>query len=214
MVRKGTTASGKLTGAPRATTPDEARRSTRGHEARQRGTPPATTKAHGQVPSNNGHRMPQSRKARTTGNHPGHEDRCQAAPAAIWMDGCAPGSVPSPCRLRDSRRPDRHVRAGRVPSPCRLQKAAVLMDKCAPRSDAPQHSTPSAHSAQQEPSCPQIRKCNTQHDTQSEQNGEQEPSGQGHRARNTPCRAYALVNRIQVPQNTAHTTQHAGRTHR
>ena len=28
-----------------------------GHEARQRGTPPATTKAHGQVPSSNGRRV-------------------------------------------------------------------------------------------------------------------------------------------------------------
>ena len=65
-MKKGTTASGKPTGAPRATGADEARRTTRGHEARQRGRPSATTTAHGQVPGNNGCRMPQTRTARTT----------------------------------------------------------------------------------------------------------------------------------------------------
>ena len=55
---KGTTASGKPTGAPRATGPDEARRTARGHEARQRGTLPATTTGHGMVPGNNGCRVP------------------------------------------------------------------------------------------------------------------------------------------------------------
>ena len=50
----------------------------RGHEARQRGTPPATTKAHGQVPSSDGRRVPQSLRARTTRNEPRHTNRCQA----------------------------------------------------------------------------------------------------------------------------------------
>ena len=67
---KGTTASGKPTGAPRATGPDEARRTTRGHEARQRGTPPATTTSEGQVPGNNGRRVPQTRTARITTTQP------------------------------------------------------------------------------------------------------------------------------------------------
>ena len=67
---KGTTASGKPTGAPRANEPDEGRRTTRGHEARQRGTPPATTTAHGQVPGNNGRRVPRIRTARTATTHP------------------------------------------------------------------------------------------------------------------------------------------------
>ena len=53
-VGKGTTASRKPTRAPKTTGPDEAQRTTRGHEERQRGTPTATTKAHLQVPSNNG----------------------------------------------------------------------------------------------------------------------------------------------------------------
>ena len=131
-VGKGTTASGKPTGAPRATRPDEARRTTRGHEARQRGTPPATTKANGQVPSSDGRRVTQNRRARTTRNEPRHEDRCQATPAAVWTDLCAPGREPSPCRLRNSRRPDGRVSARRVPSPCRLRTAAVRMDECAP----------------------------------------------------------------------------------
>ena len=75
---KGTTATRKPTGAPRGTGPDEARRTTRGQEARQRGTPPATTKAHGQVPSSDGRQVPQTRGARTTRNDPQHTSRCQA----------------------------------------------------------------------------------------------------------------------------------------
>ena len=67
---KGTTASENPTGAARATVPDEARRTTRGHEARQRGTPPATTTAHGQVPGNNGRGVPRTRTARTTTTQP------------------------------------------------------------------------------------------------------------------------------------------------
>ena len=74
-VGKGTTATGQTTGAPRATGPDEARRTTRGHEARQRGTVPATAKAQGQVPSNNGHWVPQTREARTTHDEPRHRSR-------------------------------------------------------------------------------------------------------------------------------------------
>ena len=93
---KGTTASGKPTRAPRATRLDEARRTTRGHEARQRGTPPATTKARGQVPSSNGRRMPQTRRARTTRTKPRHRNRCQATPAAVRMDECALGGYPAP----------------------------------------------------------------------------------------------------------------------
>ena len=128
-VGKGTTASGKPTGAPRGTGLDEARRTTRGHKARQRGMPPATTKAHGQVPSSDGRRVPQTWTARTTSNEPWHEDRCQATPAIMQTDVCAPGSKPSPCRLRNSRRPDGHVCTRRVPSPCRLRTAAVRTDE-------------------------------------------------------------------------------------
>ena len=51
---------------------------TRGHQARQRGTPLATTKAQGQVPSNNSHRVPQTRAACTTRNEPRHRNRCHA----------------------------------------------------------------------------------------------------------------------------------------
>ena len=132
-VGKGTTAPGKPTGAPTGTGPDEARRTTRGHEAHQRGTSPATTKAHGQVPSSDRRRVPQTRRARTTRNGPRHEDRCQGTPAAVQTDVCAPGTEPSPCRLRNSRRPDGRVCARSVPSPCRLRTDAARMDECASR---------------------------------------------------------------------------------
>ena len=60
--------------------PDRTRRGapTRGHKARQRGTPQATILTQGQVPSNNGHRVPRTRAARTTRNEPQHRNRCQA----------------------------------------------------------------------------------------------------------------------------------------
>ena len=51
----------------------------RGHEARQRGRPQATTKAQGKVPSNNGHQVPQTRAASATRNEPRHRNRCQEA---------------------------------------------------------------------------------------------------------------------------------------
>ena len=124
-------------------------RATRGHEACQRGTPPATTKAHGQVPSHNGRRVPQTRRARTTRTEPRHRNRCQATPAAVLMDECAPGGYPAPTGYEqppsgwtsarpegtqplpatNSRRPDGRVRAGRVPPPYRLRTAAVRMDE-------------------------------------------------------------------------------------
>ena len=53
---------------------------TRGHEARQRGTPPATTTARGQVPSHNGHRVPRTLEARSTHEEPRHGTRCQGQP--------------------------------------------------------------------------------------------------------------------------------------
>ena len=65
-VGKGTLASEKPTGAPTATRPDEARRTTRGQDARQRGTQPTTTTAQDQVPRTNGCRVPQTRTARAT----------------------------------------------------------------------------------------------------------------------------------------------------
>ena len=77
---KGTTASRKPTGAPRATGPDEVRRTTRGHQARQRRKPLATTKSYGRVPSNNGHWVPETRAGSTTRNEPRHQNRCQATP--------------------------------------------------------------------------------------------------------------------------------------
>ena len=188
-VGKGTTARGKPTGAPRATGPDGARRTTRGHQARQRGGPPPTTKAHGQLASNNGRRVPQTRRARTTREEARHENRWSATSAAVLPDVCASGSKPSPCRPRNSRRLDARVRAGRVPSPCRLRNAAVQMHKCAPRIEAPhtqhhtrntQHSTPSKHTGEQERSGRDsvvARTPRAQHNTPSEHTGAQEPGG-------------------------------------
>ena len=72
--------SGTPTRAPRATGPDEAQHTNLGHQARQEGTPPATTKAQGQALSNNGHRVPHTWAARTTRNEPRHRNGCPATP--------------------------------------------------------------------------------------------------------------------------------------
>ena len=123
---KGTTASGKPTRAPRATGPDEARRTTLGHEVRQRGTPPATTKAHGQVPHG---QVPESahNTQRTTA-----QEQVPSNTSRLPDGRVRARRVSSPYRLRNSRCPDGRVRARRVPSPCQLRTAAVRMDECAP----------------------------------------------------------------------------------
>ena len=111
-VGKGTTASGKPTGALRATGPDEARRTTRGHQARQSGTPEATTKAHGQVPSNDGNRVPQIRAARTTRNEPRHRNRCQATPKPHTTNPSQGWPGPSGARTQAHTQPDIPARRG------------------------------------------------------------------------------------------------------
>ena len=76
-VGESTTATGKPIGAPRGTGLDEAKGTTQGHGARGRGTLPVITKAQRKGPSNDGHRVPQTREARTTTRH---GRRCQAKP--------------------------------------------------------------------------------------------------------------------------------------
>ena len=55
--------------------------------------------------------------------------------AAVRTDVCAPGSEPSPCRLRTSRRPDGRVRPAVNPAPAGYETAAVRMEVCAPGSE-------------------------------------------------------------------------------
>ena len=54
----------------------------------------------------------------------------------------------------------------------------------------------------------------TQHNKPRGHTGEREPSGPGHRTRKATHRAGAPVNRSQVAQDTAHTTQPTERAHR
>ena len=54
----------------------------------------------------------------------------------------------------------------------------------------------------------------TQHNTPSLHTGEKEPTCPGHRTCNTTCEGYTQVNRSQVAEDTAHTTQHSERAHR
>ena len=111
-VGKGPTASGKPTRARRATRPDEARRTTRGHQARQRGTPPATSKAQGQVPSNNGHRVPRTQAASTTRNEQRHRNRCQATPSRHTTNPSQEWRGTSGARTQAHTHPDTPARSG------------------------------------------------------------------------------------------------------
>ena len=197
-------------------------------------TPPTTTQAHGQVPSSDGRQVQQTRRARTARNQPQHEDRCLATPAAVRTDVCAPGSEPSPCRLRNSRhpddmcapgghsqrtaatnshRPDGRVHARRVPSHCRLRIATIRTDESAPRSDAP-HTQPTAQHTERAHRRTGAKWARTPHSTPGERTGEQEPRGPGHRTSNTTHRAGTPANRSQGPQDTAQATQHSERADR
>ena len=80
----------------------------RGHEARQRGTPPATTTARGQVPSQNGHRVPRTREARTTHDEPRHGTRCQRQRSGGSGGGAATMDA------RKKKAPRRHTRERRT----------------------------------------------------------------------------------------------------
>ena len=104
-VGEGTLATGKPTGAPRATGPDEERRTNRGREARQRGMQPATTTAQDQVPTNNGRPVPQSRTARTMRTQRRDRKRCQATANQgrdAHEDACPPPVEP-PERVKKQR---------------------------------------------------------------------------------------------------------------
>ena len=192
-VKKGNTASGKPTGARRATGPDEARRTTRGHEASQRGTPPATTKANRQVPSSNGRRVLQTRRARTTRTKPRHRNRCQATPAAVRMDECAPEGYPAPASYEqppsgwtsarpegtqplpatNSRRPDERFSAPQrrrtqatphaLPTAQHTERADRGTRAKRPRTPYTQRYPPSRHTGEQEPGGPGQCTRNTAH---------------------------------------------------
>ena len=172
VVGKGTTATGKPTGARRATGLDEVRqpRGATRHatEASRRPQPRHTNGCEATAATGCRKQGQYTQKATNNGTRTGAREHqlpsgwtcahsaANAAPAgygtaAVRIDKCAPGSVRSHWRLPPSRRADGRVHAWRVPSTCRLRRASVGMDECAPRSDAPhtEHSTPCAHTGEQ-----------------------------------------------------------------
>ena len=177
-----------------ATGPDEARRTTRGHGARQRGTPPATTKAHGQMPSSNGRRVPQTRRARTTRNEPRQENRCQATPAAVRTDLCGPGSEPQ--SLPDTEQPPSGWTSARPEGtqPLPATKRGRPDGQVSAPQRPPQHTT---HS--------------TTHRASTLVNSSQETNDTAHP---TAHRASTPVNKSQVVQDTVQATQHTQWAHR
>ena len=82
-----------------------------------------------------------------------------------------------------------------------------------PRAPHTQDELQSEHTGEQEPSCPGHRTGNTQHKAPSDHTGEQEPSSPERCTRKTTHRTGTPVNRSQVAQDTAHTTQHNERAH-
>ena len=112
-VGEGTAATGMPTGAQRATGPVRRGAPTRGQEARHRGTLPAKTKAHDQVPSNNGPGLPQTRTARTTRTQSGHGRQCQATSKPAR--GAHQGATPPPHTERSTARLRRSGAAARLP---------------------------------------------------------------------------------------------------
>ena len=203
-----------------------------GQKARQRGSPPATTKAHRHVPSNSGLGAANPDRAHNTqrttarqqvpGNTRWTDGQLAASPAPTGYGTAAVADGQMRARQRGQPLPAMKQPSSGCTSACpagtqplRLGIAAVQMDNCVPRSDAPhtQHNTPSAHTLEQEPRGPGHRTHNTQHNTPSEHSGEQEPSGPGHRAHNTTGRSNRTENRSQGAQGTAHATQHTERAH-
>ena len=110
-VGKGTTASGKPTGAP------ESNRTGRGaaHHAGPRGTPERHAVGHNQ--------------GTRTGAKP---QRPPGAANPKSAHNTHPTTAHEQVPSNTSRRPDGRVRARRVPSPYRLRTAAVRMDECVP----------------------------------------------------------------------------------
>ena len=221
--------------ADRSTESDRMKRGA-AHHACPRGTPERHAASHnGQVPSNNGRRVPQTRRARTTRNEPRYKNRCQATPAAVRTDVCGPGSEPSPCRLRNSRRSDGRVRARQrtKPLPAKKQPPSGWMSArpggtqplpatnspaATPRTPntahAPQPTAQHTERAHRWTGAKWPRTPHTQHNKPSKHTGEQEPSGPGRRTPNTTDRAGTPMNGSPEAQDTARGTQQTERAHR
>ena len=142
-------------------------------------------------------------------------DRCQATPAAVRMDECAPGGYPAPAGYEQppscwtSARPAAHS------APAGYETGAIRMDKCAPRgypAPAGYEHPPSGWTSVRPAATPRAR--NPQNNTPSEHTGEQEPSGPGNRTPNTAHRASTPVIKSKAAQYTVHATQHSERAHR
>ena len=190
-VEKGTQASGKPTRAPRATGPDEAWHPMRGHGARQRGAPPATTRHTDRckaTPAAGCHQSGQ--RAQHATNQGKSTDAKQQQPPSGWT--CArPAANPPPAGYRTAAVRMDECAPGSVPGPCWLRTASVRGTSVRPEGTQP---LPDTNSLCLEGRVCALQGCPATHSTT-------------HRA-STP------VNRSQVAHNTAHPTQHAGQAHR
>ena len=206
------------------------------HRAGPRGTPErhaaGHNQAHGQVPSKNGRRVLQTRKARTTRNERRHQNRCKATPAAVQMDVCAPGSDPTPCRLLNGRRQDGRVRTRQHTQPLSATKQPASGWTCA----CPEHSQPlpatksrfpdgrvrapqrsSAHPAELGCGSTWIagsRRAKKAHLARTRVTRSQVAQHTQHATHSTTERASTPVNRSHVAEDTAHATQRAELAHR
>ena len=160
------------------------------------------TKARGQVPRYTSRRPDGGVRARQrTGPLSATEQ-----PPSGWTSVRPECNQPLPAT--NSRRPDVRVRARRIPSHCLLRIAAVRMDECAPRSDAP-HMPPTAQHTERAHRGTGAERPRSPHSTPGEHTGDQELSGPGHRTRNTTEREGTPVKRSQEartphPQHKTH----------
>ena len=115
---------------------------------------------------------------------------------------------------RNSHRPDERVSAPQRRSThathSTTQRASTPVNRSRVAQDTAQH-TGRAHRRKR---AKEPRKPHRQHSTPSGHTGEQEPSGAGHRTRNTTHRAGTPVNRSQVAGDTAQAKQRTKRAHR
>ena len=195
---------GRHHGDGKADQSTESNRTGRGaaHHAGPRGTAERHAAGHnqgtGQVLSNNGCWVPQTRRAHTTRNEPRHKNRCRPTPGAVRIDECAPGGYSAPAGNEPPPSGWTSARRAAYPAPASYKTGAVRMDECAPgRYSAPvgYEQPPSGWTKVRPAATPRTR--NTTHATNS-----------------TTHRGSILVNKSQGAGDTVHATQHTKGAHR
>ena len=197
------------------TGPDEAWCTTWGHEARQTGTPPSTTKAHGQVVSDNGRQVPQIRTARKQKtNHGMQKGARQHPPPSGWT--CAhPAANSSPASYGTAAFRMDVCAPGGYTAAAGYETAVVQMEVCLPgghTAPAGYKKPPSRWMCARLAASPSTRKTADPLPTSVERSHVVRDTA--HTTCSTTHGGSTPVNGSHVAEHTAHTTQHTECTHR